>query len=377
MTFSVEMIDTIAEMSSTDWNSVSGIRYPFLRYEFLCALEQSGSVAIATGWRPKHVIVRAGDGEMVAVMPCYLKDHSYGEYVFDWSWADAYHRHGLEYYPKLLTAIPFTPCVGSRLAVKSAFQGEAIHSLIERYIIGYCQKNNLSSWHLLFPDKKTLDNTEMQCRTGVQFHWYNRDYSSFDNYLGAMTSRKRKSIRKEREKVKAQGIQFRWIEGHEIEEECLQRFYVFYHATYMKRGRKGYLTMAFFEQLLKTMPENLFLVMAYQQDTPVASALFFKDDETLYGRYWGCVEEFDQLHFETCYYQGIEYCIAHGLEHFDSGAQGEHKIQRGFEPIETHSWHWIAHPEFRQAIGGFLEEERNQVGAYQKEAEKLLPFRCD
>lgn len=376
--------NAIEDIGEATWDSLAcpadnSAANPFTRYAFLQALESSGCVSIENGWQPFHLVI--SDPEPIAVMPLYVKRHSYGEYVFDWAWADAYQRYGLEYYPKLLNAIPFTPSTGPRLCLKSDLTAERRSELLTttaRALTQVCQEHKLSGWHCLFPDTQTrqhLTGPGVKPRLGCQYHWFNQDYSDFDSFLASFTSRKRKNLRKERQKVTAQGIQHRLLDGSQISDELLETFYHFYHATYLKRGRSGYLNKAFFEQLCHQMPENLLFCFAYQEEQPVAGALYFKDTTTLYGRYWGCLEEYDSLHFETCYYQGIEYCIQQGLQRFDPGAQGEHKIQRGFKPVETWSSHWLAEAGFDQAISNFLEEEADMVRQNMQILEQQLPFK--
>ncbi|MEM7803253.1 MAG: GNAT family N-acetyltransferase, partial [Chloroflexota bacterium] len=356
-----------------------GDDYPFTSYAFLSALEESGSASTETGWTPHHLIVRSENGKLIAAVPSYLKDHSYGEYVFDWAWADAYRRYGFTYYPKLLSAIPFTPSVGQRLLIdKEISSPKTIHHLIQ-LITHHCREQRLSSWHLLFPPEKfdpaALNGTELMHRSGTQYHWYNHGYQTFDDYLGGMKARKRNSIRKERQKVFDQGISFEHVTGGDLTTAQLRDFYTYYHATYLKRGQYGYLNIDFFELLAERMPNKMLIVFAKRGEKRIAAALFFLGSDTLYGRYWGCLDEYKHLHFETCYYQGIDYCIQNGLRHIDSGAQGEHKIQRGFEPIETHSYHWIARPEFRTAIEDFVEQEREHIHEYIEAAQSYLPFK--
>ncbi len=377
-----QFIDNIQAIPKAQWNGLAGLDYPFMRHEFLAALEASGSVADETGWTPQHLTIYDDANNLAAIVPLYIKDHSYGEYVFDWAWANAYYQHGLDYYPKLLTAIPFTPCVGPRLLIDNAYESATMIEQCIHVLLEVCQQNSLSSWHLLFPQPNVVDvidriadKRHLMKRIGSQFHWYNQGYETFADYLGAMTSRKRKSIRKEREKVAQQGITFLHVPGTEMSDIRLEEFYIFYHATYMKRGQQGYLNRQFFALLIATMPENLLFVFAQQAGESVAAALFLTGGDTIYGRYWGCLAEYDQLHFETCYYQGIDYCIEQGLQHFDAGAQGEHKIQRGFEPIKTYSYHWIAHPGFRNAIDEFLVQEDAHICEYIAEAKALLPFK--
>lgn len=359
------------------WNRLCGTDYPFLRYDFLHALEESASVSPKTGWQPLHLVVER-QNQAIAVMPLYLKTHSYGEYVFDWSWADAYQRHGLDYYPKLVTAIPFTPATGPRIG-----SNESTTTLLPVFLNAIeqlAQRFDASSWHSLFIDsdlRQSMAASNLTLRLGTQYHWFNEAFDSFEHFLEKFASRKRKNIRRERQKVADHQISLRRIEGADITPELLDTFYAFYQNTYLKRGRTGYLTPAFFQLLHQTMPEQLLLVIAEKDGQPVAGALSLKSSSTLYGRYWGCKDDYDSLHFETCYYQGIEYCIEQGLKRFDPGAQGEHKIQRGFQPIETWSGHWIRHPGFAEAIDKAMEQERAAMRDQINELTRWLPFRKD
>lgn len=374
----IHFATSLQAIDATDWDALNVSRNPFLSYPFLVALEQSGSVTPDTGWQPHHLLISTPDQPLLAAIPSYIKQHSYGEYVFDWAWADAYHRYGQPYYPKLLSAIPFTPSVGPRLLTNQPQQLITIAPHIINAVTNLCEREGLSSWHLLFPDQpslKALTSPALLQRAGCQFHWYNDHFDSFDHFLEQLTSRKRKSIRKERQQIQSQGISFRHLEGPHITETALDSFYLFYHATYIKRGQQGYLNKAFFRQLIDTMADNLLLVMAEKAGHYVAGALFLKGPQTLYGRYWGCLEEYKQLHFETCYYQGIEYCIEHQIMQFDAGAQGEHKIQRGFRPTPTYSLHWIKNTDFRAPIKQFVEQEAAQVEHYITEATSFLPFK--
>ena len=373
----LETCSRIADIPKSVWQRLAGNHNPFLRYEFFQALEQSGCTTAATGWAPSHLVFRI-DGEIRGVAPAWLKSHSRGEYVFDWSWAEAYERYGLPYYPKLLIAIPFTPSQGPRLLLdpelRAQLMPETLHSLMDKLT----RQIGAHSWHLLFPDaedQKLLEQRGELHRIGCQFHWHNHGYNHFDDFLAALTSRKRKSIRKERRQVAGQGLTFQRFQGQDIPEHVLSAFYVFYQATYFKRGQRPYLNKLFFEQLRAQLPEHLHIIMAIRDGEMVAGALFLAGESTLYGRYWGCLEEYDHLHFETCYYQGIELALDLGLQHFDAGAQGEHKLVRGFEPVITHSWHGVQHPAFREAIADFTLEEAEHVRAYYQEAETLLPFR--
>ena len=382
-------LNSIAEVSSDDWNRLANEASPFLKYEFLLALEDSGCTTSATGWEPCHLIAftsaDSGTENLLAALPLYRKSNSYGEYVFDWSWADAYHRNGLEYYPKLLTAIPFTPSVAPRFLLgpeqsNSTVEQSMIIRLLIETVTEHARAAGISSWHILFPSKAQSDELlshGLMRRTACQFHWYNRGYQNFDDFLQTLSSRKRKNLRKERDAVKQQGISFEHLSAAEITESIWDKFYLFYQSTYHVRGQKGYLSRDFFSRIAKSMPENMLLVMAKKEDRYIAGALSFKDKKNFYGRYWGCMQDFQFLHFETCYYQGIEFCIANQLQGFDSGAQGEHKIQRGFEPIKTYSNHWIADKRFADAIADFSLREASYIETYINEAKTLLPFKKD
>lgn len=373
----VDTCSSIDEISQSDWERLAGRANPFLRYEFFQALEQSGCTTAETGWQPCHLVFRV-DGQIAGLAPAYLKTHSMGEYVFDFAWAEAYQRHGLPYYPKLLIAIPFTPSRGPRLmlqpSVRTALRTGDMPALLDSLI----EDLGVHSWHLLFPDvgdQSLLHQDGELARLGCQFHWHNQSYSSFEDFLAVLTSRKRKAIRKERRQVADQGITFTRYQGRDISDQVLSMFFVFYQATYLKRGQRPYLNKAFFEQIRERLPEHLTLIMAAHDSKMIAGALFMSGQDTLYGRYWGCLDEYNYLHFETCYYQGIELAIDRGLARFDAGAQGEHKLIRGFEPVLTHSWHGIAHPDFREAIARFTREEAEHVLAYTEGALDALPFR--
>lgn len=375
-------IRSIADVSAAAWNMLAGSDYPFLRHEFLLTLERSESVGAQSGWQPLHMLVERGGGtpQLLACMPLYAKTNSMGEYVFDWAWADAYRRHGLDYYPKLLTAIPFTPCAGPRLCLAPGLELAELLPQLVAAVQALAGRMHASSWHLLFPEPPLRDALVAQglmLRSGCQYQWFNRGYRDFEHFLDSFSSRKRKNLRKERAQVAAAGIGFEHVEGAQITAQQWQCFYRFYQSTYLVRGRAPYLNEDFFVQLGQCLPGHLLLVLAHRDGQYIAGALFFKGGGTLYGRYWGCTEEFRFLHFETCYYQGIDYCINNGYARFDSGAQGEHKIQRGFQPVPTWSCHWIAHPDFAQAIGRFLEEEQTHVSEYAERAAEYLPFRKD
>ncbi len=373
----VKQINSMTQVDCEDLNRLAGVAYPFLRHEFLLALEQSGSVCKQTGWTPAHLLV-LDKNELVAFMPLYLKSHSWGEYVFDHQWAQAYHQHGLDYYPKWLTAIPLTPCQGARIVIKPAAGPLEIMQLLLSFIKQLSEQRGISSWHCLFPSLpqvEILQSLGLSIREGVQFHWFNRGYRDFADFLKTLSAGKRKMLKRERRRVNEQGVRLLRIAGQDVSDFQWQVFFQFYTMTYLKNGSEPYLNLAFFRQIAATMDEQLLLVIAFKDDKPIAAALSFIGADTLYGRYWGCYEEYNGLHFEACYYQGLDYCIENGLKRFDSGAQGEHKISRGFEPITTYSAHWLKDAGFAQAIETFLAREQKSVQLYKQDAASYLPFK--
>ena len=373
-----QFIASLDQIDAREWNTVTGVDYPFLRHEFLYGLERSGCTTAESGWQPCHLILREGTAAR-AVLPLYLKSHSYGEYVFDWSWADAWRQAGLHYYPKLVSAIPFTPATGPRLSCSPELAPDAAWEIALAAIREFAEARELSSWHLLFPEPDVSGNllrAGLPQRSATQFHWFNEGFSDFEHFLSGFTSRKRKSIKRERKRVAEQGLTLITRVGGEIRDVDWERFHHFYQLTYVKRsGHGGYLTGEFFTEVAPSLGEQVLMVQAESKGEVVAAALYFRSADTLYGRYWGCRQEFDCLHFEACYYQGIEFCIRHGLRRFDPGAQGEHKIQRGFRPIETYSNHWIADPRLADAVRDFTRREKHHTEAYMMQAETLLPFR--
>lgn len=378
-TFDIKPGLAISDIDASAWNALVKGQSPFLQHGFLLALEESGSVCADTGWEPCHVAVFQKE-RLVAAMPLYIKHHSYGEYVFDWAWADAYRRNGLRYYPKLLTAIPFTPSQSARILTADPARLTEILQLIVPAVKRVADDVGASSWHVLFPDQPcsdALDTTSLIRREATQFHWRNQQYNDFDDFLARCNSRKRKNLKKERSDVVGKGFVFEKISGAQLTPEIWDQFYVFYQNTYQVRGQHGYLTREFFSQVHELLPDQIFLMMVRHKshDRYVAGAMFLKDHKTLYGRYWGCEQDYQNLHFETCYYQGIDICIAEGLERFDAGAQGEHKLRRGFEPVTTCSYHWIKHPQFSDAIRSYCDEERQHNAAYISAAAEQLPFK--
>jgi predicted N-acyltransferase len=373
----IKKISGISEIDAESWNNLVGGNYPFIRHEFLLALEQSGSVSINTGWQPQHLLVYS-NSELIGCMPMYLKFHSRGEYVFDHLWAQAYQQRGFEFYPKWLTAIPFTPCQGKRIYARSDSEAAIVLESIVKYIRENAEQYDISSWHCLFPEARQaelLQSAGFSIRENVQFHWFNRNYRDFTDFLETFNSRNRKKIKRERRRIIDQGINFERVLGHEISNTQLQTFYEFYQMTYLKKGMHPYLNKKFFIQIIENMPELILLVLASKKNNYVGAAFSFVSKFTFFGRYWGCFDEFNCLHFETCYYQGLEFCIDNGLKNFNSGAQGEHKLARGFEPVITYSAHWFKHPGFAQAIDDFLERETPAIEQYKKEATSYLPFK--
>jgi predicted N-acyltransferase len=376
----VEFLPSLGDITATEWDCLTGSDYPFLRHNFLWGLEKTGCTTADSGWQPCHAVMRDGI-EAIAVMPLYLKSHSYGEYVFDWSWADAWRRMGLSYYPKLVSAIPFTPATGPRICISPDRDPATVYQALLSAIRQFAERQNISSWHLLFPEEsvsKLIAGEDAHMRVATQFHWFNEDFDDFEAFLNCFNSRKRKSLKKERRRVEEQGLSLQTREGDEISAADWEHFYRFYQLTYAKRsGHGGYLNREFFTETAAAMGQQVVMVLAYLEGHPVAGALYFRSSDTLYGRYWGAEQEFDCLHFEACYYQGIEYCIANKLQRFDPGAQGEHKIQRGFRPVKTYSNHWIADPQLSSAVADFTRRERPEIDNYMARAEKLLPFRAD
>ncbi|MDI5934642.1 GNAT family N-acetyltransferase [Halomonas kalidii] len=372
----LQELPAIEAVPPARWNALVGDDHPFLRHEFLHALEASGAVGPTTGWVPRHLTLWRGEA-LVGLMPHYHKHHSYGEYVFDWAWAEAWERAGGRYYPKGLSAIPFTPAPGPRLALAEGVDpGEARAMLAPAW-----EASALSSWHLLFAEEREVEAWRLArpgllVRHGVQFQWRDRGYGDFDGFLAALTSKRRKAIRRERRLVADQGLTLHRLEGGEIDADAMAHFFRCYEITYLERGRHGYLNLDFFERLRRTLPEALVLIQARLGGRPVAAALCLQGARTLYGRYWGSEVMADCLHFEACYYQGIEHCLAKGLTTFDPGTQGEHKLARGFAPRRLRSLHHIADPGLRAAIARFCAEERVHVDAYRRAAEQALPFRA-
>lgn len=370
--------DSIDDIAAAEWNRLVDTAYPFVRHEFLAALEHHGCVGEAFGWRPRHLALRDATGRLNAAAPMYIKDNSYGEFVFDWSWADAYERARLAYYPKLVAAVPYTPATGPRLLVApEAPEPETMDELISGAI--ECARDlRVSSLHWLFtPDDETrhLETHGLMRRMGCQFHWENRGYRDFEDFLQTFNAHKRKKLKRERRRVHETSLALEVVHGSEASPEQLRTAEYFYRSTFDRKWGVATLNLPFFEEIARTMGEQLVLIFAREDSRYIAGAICFRSDDTLYGRHWGCMADYHSLHFEVCYYQGIDYCIRHGLKRFEPGAQGEHKVSRGFVPTPTWSAHWIAHRQFEHAIGDFLRRERMGVHHYMEELREHLPYR--
>jgi predicted N-acyltransferase len=376
----LKLHETLAEIVGADWDAVAAPEQatgrpldPFTTHRFLTALEVSGSTGTGTGWQARPLSLHDGD-KLLAATPLYVKSHSQGEYIFDHGWADALERAGGRYYPKLQIAVPFTPATGKR------FLGPDEHrETLLRAAIGITAQNKLSSLHATFctiEEAQALDGVEGTLhRVTQQFHWLNRGYATFDEFLADLSSRKRKMIRKERETARASGLMIRALTGDQIEPRHWDAFWAFYQDTGGRKWGTPYLTRKAFHLFHATMRDDMLLVLAFDAERPVAGALNFIGRTTLYGRYWGCVEDHPCLHFELCYYQAIDWAIANGLQRVEAGAQGEHKLARGYLPVETHSLHWIADPGFRKAVARYLEAERRAVGEEIEVLTAYGPFR--
>jgi predicted N-acyltransferase len=369
----VRVLHSLSEISAQDWNRLAGDS-PFLSHAFLHALHETGCASASTGWEPVYITQWEG-ATLSGAMPLYIKTHSYGEYVFDWSWAEAYQQHGVSYYPKLLCAVPFTPATGPRLLAPTA---AGRRSLLDA-AFALAADSDASSLHILFPPAEQAAELEargLMLRSSVQFHWANPGFRDFDDYLATMSHDKRKKIKQERRRVRDAGIDFRWLSGHEATESDWDFFTRCYNRTYRQHHSTPYLSRAFFGRLAEQMPANVMLVLGEREGRPIACAMKIHNGHTLYGRYWGALEFHSGLHFEACYYQAIEFCIARGIAMFEGGAQGEHKLARGLLPTRTLSAHWLAHPQFATAVKRFLEREARGVGGYLDELNEHSPFKA-
>jgi uncharacterized protein len=368
----LRILDSLDGVDPAQWNALAAGN-PTVAYEFLDSLHRSGCASARTGWQPQFASLWEG-GRLAAAAPLYVKSHSYGEYVFDWGWAEAYERHGIAYYPKLLCAIPFTPATGPRLLAA----GPGARARLARAMLDLARNAEVSSLHVLFPseeDAAALRGLEMLERAGIQFHWRNAGYRDFDDFLAALSHDKRKKIRQERRRVEASGVRLRRVAGRDATSADWDFFTACYRRTYRAHRSTPYLTREFFGMIAARMPDSLLLVIAERDGKPSAAALDFFGPGALYGRYWGSTEYVPGLHFEACYYQAIEFCIERGIALFEGGAQGEHKHARGFLPEPTRSFHWLAHPAFNRAVDDFLSEEGTHICAYVDELNDRTPFK--
>ena len=377
MNYRTAIVSTLAEIGEAAWTELLASQAdatPFLSYACLHALHESGCASAETGWQPNYLALWQGE-TLAAALPLYLKMHSYGEYVFDWAWADAYQQHGLEYYPKLLSAIPFTPVSGARLLARD---GQARAALLA-FLQAQQQASAVSSCHILFPpenEARLLAQAGYLMRSGVQFHWINPGYTDFEQFLSTLENKKRKNIRAERRKVQEAGVTMRQVRGVDALDADWTLFHRCYSNTYAEHRSSPYLSLDFFRRIGASMPQNILLVIAEREGRAIAASLVIHTKDTLYGRYWGALEHVPCLHFETAYYQPLEFCIANGIATFEGGAQGEHKMARGFLPQKTWSAHWLAHPAFADAVQRFLERERGGIDAYLDELNEHSPFRA-
>jgi hypothetical protein len=376
----IRALPSIGDIAATAWDACAGGdgANPFTRHAFLAALETSKSATSRTGWQPQHLVAETADGDIIGVAPCYLKSHSRGEYVFDRGWAEAYEHAGGSYYPKLQVAVPFTPATGRRLMVAPGADVDATRSALARGLIELARLRDASSVHVTFmtePEWHALGERGFLLRTDQQFHWDNAGFATFDDFLAALSSRKRKTIRRERRDALSPGIEVVWLNGVDLTEAAWDAFFAFYMETGSRKWGRPYLTREFFSRIGETMANDTLLIMAKRGKRFIAGAINFIGDGALFGRHWGAIEHHPFLHFEICYYQAIEYAIAHRLNRVEAGAQGEHKLARGYLPNTTHSAHYIAEPGLRRAIDDYLKRERAYVEAAGRELREASPFR--
>lgn len=368
----IRVIENLAEIPAAPWDALTE-NNPFMKHAFLNALQETGCASPETGWFTQFITLWDND-TLIGGMPLYGKTHTYGEFVFDWAWAEAYQQHGLRYYPKLVCSAPFTPATGPRLLAKDA----ATRARLLQAAIEHTRETGLSSLHLLFPDEsqaKEMQQQGMMLRRGVQLHWRNPGYTDFDSYLASMRPAKRRKVQQERRKVAEAGISFAHVRGEDITPELWEFFVRCYEHTHQQYNAPQPLTLEFFRRIGRTMPQHILLVVAYRAGNPIAAAIDFYNHNTLFGRSWGALEYHPGLHFETCYYQGIEFCLKNGITLFEGGAQGEHKLARGFLPNVTWSAHWLAHPQFARAVENFLQREVGGINEYMDELNSSSPFK--
>jgi uncharacterized protein len=374
------ILSSISKIDAARWNALAGPEQPFLRHEFLLAMEQSGCAVARTGWIPQHLILEGQDGEAVAALPLFRKAHSRGEFVFDFSWANAYAQHGVAYYPKLLSAVPFTPVCGPRLLIGKPAEPAVLSKALITAALDFARSEEFSSWHVLFPTDAAADQLEqagLVLRRDCQFHWFNQGYGSFEEFLSTFTAEKRKKAKRERRRVAEAGIEFDTRHGADMTDELWAAIYGFYADTFYRHGHDPYLNLSFFKRVAAALPDSIMIKIAHIGGTPIAAAIFFVGADALFGRYWGAGGNYHSLHFETCYYQGIEYCIEKKLQRFEPGTQGEHKVPRGFVPTLTRSAHYIADQRFAAAIRDFARREARGVDSYAASVNEHVPYHAD
>ncbi len=379
-------------VDADQWNAMNKKNHPFLNHAFLNGLETCDCVCHETGWLGQHILIYQDDSKtkLIAALPCYLKEHSYGEYIFDWSWADAYRRSGLAYYPKLSCATPFTPATAPKWLIHPDYDEKVLINILIKTLKQHALDCRVSSIHVLFTNTEAnqyFSKHDFICRSSSQFHWHNQcasvedsfdkstPFSNFDDYLQTMSSRKRKNIKRERKRVAEQGVHFKWYTDDNLNEHITEQIFAFYLSTTYRYGAQQYLSKAFFQHFVKSIPQMTHILIAYIDDSPVAGGLFFSSESTLYGRYWGANADIKDLHFETCYYQPIEYAIQQGFSHFEAGAQGEHKLSRGLLPVTTYSQHWLADERFRVAVADFTRTEAEHIQRYNTALTDHGPFK--
>ncbi len=376
----IHICQRLDEIDKEQWNRLVPARNPFLRHEFLNALEHNNCVGETFGWLPHHITIRDDTDQLIGACPLYFKYNSYGEFVFDWSWAEAYERMGKAYYPKAVSAIPYTPATGPRLLLADSDNRETIARNLIQTALELSHQTSQSSLHWLFTDRadtKRLKDAGFMLRLGCQLHWTNPGYRDFDDFIDSFTSKKRKNLNRERRRVQEQGFKFRIVHGHEATEQDLELASFFYTSTFDKKWGTATLNTGFFNEVAETMGDQLVLFFADLDDRTVAGSICFHGEDALYGRHWGCYEDYHSLHFETCYYQGIEYAIRHKLKLFEPGAQGEHKISRGFLPTPTWSAHWIADKQFGIAVNDFLQREQRAMRQHIQILNESSPYHAE
>jgi uncharacterized protein len=383
--WSVSVVTSVRDIAQDQWDACANPPdqpyNPFLAYDFWFALEESGSAAHRKGWAPCHLVLKDEAGAVAAILPCYLKSHSFGEYVFDRAWAAAYERAGGLYYPKMQSAVPFTPVYGRRILIRPGVPEEEARTLLASAAMEVAKRNHASSWHITFATKEeweALGGLGLLQRTDTQYHWHNRGYQSFDDFLAALASRKRKVVRKEREQARASGVSIEWLTGADIKEAHWDVFFKFYMDTGNRKWGNPYLTRKFFSLVGERMADRILLVMGKRNGAYVAGAMNMIGGDTLYGRYWGCLENHSFLHFEACYYQAIDYAIANKLAHVEAGAQGEHKLARGYAPETTYSLHYFVDSGLASAVENYLRQERQLIEREKEILSDALPYKkCD